>query len=603
MLELLSLPFNTFTSSPPKASMRAITTFASGLLLSALLLLAPAICAAELQPFATLKISGINTLISVAEKYAGMAGVDAPEFPEFINTVKNIKGVDLDGIIGIAAAVDDAGTINMILLLPITDLWRAEVPGMPEIFDQIRPFLVRKGEGRIEINAPMGTYIAVQRLGYLVITPEDVAEQVPTDPRKYFADLEKYTIGVKLDLEKVDFETIESQLFGPMLLMAMMTNPAAAQQLEPMVELYRELYKEVAALSYGIAANPRTADVELSMSIIPRKGSEIAKSFAGHKQQPTIFDGFRGTPATTVFSIGDSATQPQLENNAMVKLSAKQWEAMLEGFLEQIEMEDETGERTELAKAAVESITKIIETEAKRGASDAALSLNTDGTLLFAFDTVSLAEIQKLVTLAQAFVNKNAHAEAKKLLEDGANLAYATVEGFKISSVKIPVVATLEQFVGPAPDDAAPLRDLTLNLYWAVKEGDKQAIAVAVGLDATKTEQTFKAALTQTKTAAPAQKPMGSFSISGLGKFLQQSVYPIAERIANANGDIDPEMFKKVNEIFASAGNDATITFDSEVKSDRMDITYRVSGKVIQAIISAVRSGFEAQSTRYFPKN
>ena len=576
--------------------MKAITTFVSGLLLSALLLLAPSVRAAELQPFFTLKTSSINTLISVAEKFVGMAGVDAPEFPEFINTVKGVRGVDLDGIIGFAAAVDEAGTINVILLLPITDLWRAEVPGMPEIFDQIRPFLVKKGEGRFEINAPVGTYIAVQRLGYLVITPEDVADQVPTDPRKYFADLEKYTLGIKLDLEKVDFETIESQLFGPILLMAMMTNPAAAEQLETVTELYGELYKEIAAFSYGVAVDPKTADVGLSMSITPRKGSEIAKSFAGYKQQPTIFGGFRGTPAATVLSIGDSATQPQPENNAIAKLSTTQWKAMFEGFIEQIEMEDETGERTELAKAAVESITKIIETETKRGASDAALSLNTDGTLLFAFDTVSLAEIQKLVALAQAFVNKNAPAEAKKMLEDGTNLAYATVEGFKISSVKIPIVATLEQFTeDPAPDSVAPLRDLTLNLFWAVKEGNKQAIAVAAGLDAVKTEQAFKAALTQTKTAAPTQKPIGVFSIAGLGKFLQQSVYPIVERAAAAEPDaeIDLEMFKKVNEIFASAGSDATITLDGEVKSDRMDVGYRVSGKMIQAIISAVKLGIE----------
>lgn len=575
--------------------MKAISTFVSGLLLSALLLVLPSVYAAEMQPFFTLKTSSINTLVSVAEKFASMAGAaDAAEFREVINTVKNIRGVNPDGIIGFAAAIGDAGDINMMLLLPITDLWRAEVPGFPDIFDTIRPFLVRKGEGKFEINSPMGTYVAVQNQGYLIITPEGTADQVPADPTKLFADLAKYTLGMKLDLEKVEFETLEASLFGPILLMAMMSNPEAGEQLEKAVEIYRELYKEVALISGGYAVNPQTADIELSGTMVARKGSGVAKSFAGHKEQPTIFGGFRGAPNNTVFSLGYSATEPPLENNAMMELNKQQYEAMFEGFIEQIESEDETGELTELAKGAVESILKIVEAESKRGASDCAVSLNTEGTLLFAFDTVSLAEIQKLAALASDFVNGKIEGEAKTLLEKNMQLGYTTIEGFKVSSIKIPVVATLELFVGPAPDDS--MNDLTLGVFWATQEGNKQAVAVAAGLDFAKAEQAFKAALTQTKTALPVQKPVGVFSISGLGKFLQQSVYPIAVKTAASSGQsAEQELatFKKVSEIFASAGNDATIAVVADVKADRMEIAYRISGKLTQAIISAVRLGYE----------
>ena len=564
--------------------MRAFATFVSGLLLSALFLLAPSVHAAELQPFFTLKTSSINTLVSVAEKFGSMAGAaDTDEFREFVNTVKNIRGVNPDGSIGFAAAVDDGGGINMLLLLPITDLWRAEVPGFPDIFDSIRPFLVRRGEGKFDINSPLGTYVAVQNQGYLVITPEGAADQVPADPTKLFADL-----------EKVEFETLEASIFGPILLMAMMSNPDAGEQLETMVETYRELYKEVAVCSSGIAVNPQTADIEVSTTLVARKGSDFAKTFAGYKKQPTIFSGFRGTPDNTVFSLGDSASQPPLEKNALQELGKQQWETILEGFREQIEMEDETGELSGLAEAATESIIKIIDTESKRGASDSAFSLNTEGTLLFAFDTGSLAEIQKLAALATDFISKKIEGEAKALVENNLKLDYATVEGFKVSNIKIPVIATLELVFGPAPDDT--LSDLTLGVFWATKEGNKQAIAVAAGLDFAKTEQAFRAALTQTRTAVPVQRPEGTFSIAGLGKFLQQAVYPIAEKAVTSSDQSAEQglvIFKKVTEIFSSAGNDATATFGADIHADRTDMTCRVSGKLIQAIISAVRLGIE----------
>jgi len=570
--------------------MKTITTFVSGLLLSAFLLLAPSVRAAELQPFFTLKASSINALVGVAEKIGGMAGfADSAEFREAVNTFKNMRGFDNNSIAGVAIAVSPTGDLSPILLLPINDLWRAEVPGRPDIFDSIRPFLVRRGEGRFDINSPFGTFVAVQKQEFLVITPEGIADQIPADARAFFADLEKYTLGIKLDLEKVEFETLEATLFGPMMLLVMMQNPEAAEQLENMVELYRELYNEFAALSFGIAFNSQTADVEVSGVIVPRKDSDFGKTLVGYKQLPTIFSGFRGTPNNIVFSLGDSVAQTPLENNAMMELNKQQWETILEGFLDQIAMEDETGELTKLAEAAVASILKIIEIESKRGTFDYALSLNTDGTLLSAFDTVSLAEIQKLAAQAAASAVKNVPESAKTLIGNNLNLGYTTVEGFRVSSVKIPVIAALELFAGSTPNDADAFRDLTLGVFWAVKEGDKQAIAVAVGLDFAKTEQAFKTALEQTKTVVPVQRPVGVVSIAGLGKLLDQAVYPIVVKAKDVpEGNI--ATFKKVIDIFTSAGSDATIAVDADTKPDRIDWELRVSGKVIQAIVSAAMS-------------
>lgn len=583
--------------------MKAITAFLSGLLLSAILLLPASIRAAELQPFVTYKVASPNTLISVAEKFASMAGASSnAEFRQFLNTVKNVKGFDLNGIIGVAAAVNDDGDISPLLLLPLTDFEKAEIPNHPQIFDSIRPFVVKKGEGKFDINTPMGTYAAVQQQNYLVIVPEDAADQIPADAKKLFADLEKYTIGIKLDLEKVEFETIEAKIFGPMLMAATLFDPTAGEQIETVVEVYRELYKEYALLTGGAVFNPQTADVEISTAIVVRKNSNMAKMFAGYKVQPTIFSGFRGTPENTVFALGESAAvgQSNFDDKAMMELGRKHWETIFSGMLEQIEMEDETGETSELAKKAVDSLNKIVETESTKGSGDYALSFNTDGTMLFAFDTASLDEIQKLAALIVEHGNKHIPDEAKTLITNNVNLNSATVEGFKVSNIKIPLLRVLEALEGPAPDVAQNVwNNVMPGVFWATKGGNKQAIAVAVGLDFAKTEQAFKSALEKTKTAVPVQKPVGNFFIGGLGKFLQQKIYPIAEKAVGAGPTPeDVALFRQVTDTLAAAGNDAVITLDSDVKADRIDGHVRISGKVIQVVISAGKLAYEAAPTR-----
>ena len=573
---------------PLQNFMKAITTFVSGLLLSAIFLLPTAMRAAELQPFFTYKVSSVNSLIAVAEKASTMAGfADANEFKEVIKTIKEVQGFNLDGIIGFAAAVNDDGDLCPILLLPITDLWKMDVPSQPGILDSIIPFLTKRGAERTDINFPMGTYAALQKQGYLVIVPENVVEQIPADARKLFADLEKYTLGMKLDLEKVKFETLESQLFGPMIFMAMMTNPDVGEQIETIVDVSRELYKEFAVFSFGFVFNPQTADVELSGTMVPRKGSDFAKSLAGYKQQPTIFGGFRGTPGNVILSFGDSATQPPLpeeKQKMFMEPSRKPWETVFEGLLEQVEMDDETDETIELIKKVIDLVQKIIVTEAKRGTSDSALSFNTDGTLLLACDTSSLTDIQKLTSLIVDFAAQRVGPIADTFgidVKASVKQDYVTVESFKVSSFKFPMDKVVPLLPGPTEG----LNDFSPGVFWAIKDvGGKQAIAVAAGLDFAKTESAFKSALEKTKTPAPVQKPTGTFSVQGLGKFLQQTVYPTAAK------DGAPEEFKKVADILATAGNDATITLNADVKPDRIEGGYRISGKAIQAVITAVKA-------------
>jgi len=568
--------------------MKTITTFVSGLLLSAALLLPTSALAAELQPFFTLKLSSVNTLVSVAEKIGTMAGfADNARLRDIVAIAKGIKGVNPNEIAGIAVAVVD-DEINLLVLLPITDLWGAEVPGYPNVFDTIRPFLAKRGNDFV-ISSPFGAYIAVQKQGYLVITPEGIADRVPADPKKLFADLEKYTLGMKLDCEKVEFETLEATVFGPIIMLASMQNPEAGEQIENMVEMYRTFFKEFSVVLGGIAFDPKTADVEYSGTVVPRKGSDWGKMLAGMKQQPTMFGGFRGTPGNTVVSFGQSMTQSDSAAvMSMIEPALKQYETLLNAALEQIEEDDETGETSEFAQNVFDSIRKIIELDTKKALGDGACSLNTEGTFLAAGNTNALEELRKLTAMIAGFIGKKAPEEIKALVEKNLNRNYATVEGFKVSSLKIPVA----DLPVPNREKLIPFKDLTLGIFWAVKDtAGKQAVAVAAGLDFAKTEQTFKAALEKTKTTVPVQQPVGTVSVQGFGKLLQQQIYPLVVK-TNESGE-NLEKFKKVVDILASAGSDATITAHVDMKPDRSGFGYHVSGKAIQAVISAVRAVVE----------
>jgi hypothetical protein len=564
--------------------MRAITTFVSGLLLSTLCLLPVSSRAAEVQPFFALKVSSVNTLVGVAEKIGTMAGVtNDAQFQEIIGTLKDLKGFDFDSIFGIAAAVGSDGSICPILLLPITDLSKAAIPSHPQIFDMLRPYLVKNGENT-EINSPFGTFVVIQKKGYLVIVPEDVATQLPSDPRKLFADLDKYTLGIKLDFDKVDFDTLETNLFGPLAFLATMQDPDAGEQLENVLGVVRELFKEFSALSGGIAINPQTADIELSGTAIPRKGSDSAKVLAGYKEQPTIFGGFRGTPGNVIFSFGDSAKHPPFpKQNALMTPAMGQWETILEGILEQIDMEDTTGDVSRAVKEAIGLLKNIMEAEAKRGVRDFAVSFDTSGTLMCAVDLGSLAEIRQLAEMIMYLGRDNLPSDVISDLVYDLRQDYTTVEGFQVSGTKIPVARLLETVMGSAPD---AVRDVSLGVFWAIKDtGDKHAIALAVGPNFSKTEQTFISALEKTKTPVPVQKPQGTFDIRALGQLLQ----PLGDVL----GDSVPEA-RKVLDILASAGNDATISFSVDVKPDRVEGGYRISGKAIQAVLSLVKLAMDS---------
>jgi hypothetical protein len=272
---------------------------------------------------------------------------------------------------------------------------------------------------------------------------------------------------------------------------------------------------------------------------------------------------------------------------AHAQLQQQQLEMILEGLLEQIEMDDDSGETAEFVRKAFASVQKILLAEAARGASDSALSFNTDGTFLLAFDTVSLAEIQKLVGMILDFAGEKVAPFAVAFDIDFTALVkqnYETVENFKVSNFRVP----MEKVAALVPDEGV-IQGVTPGAFWAVKDArGKQAIAVAAGLDFTKTERTFKSALEKTKTPAPVQKPEGMVSVQGLGKFFQQTVYPIAEQVLPPDENV-----KKMVDILASAGNDATLTFTSDIKGNEADTSFNISGKAIEAVVSAVKLGVE----------
>jgi hypothetical protein len=560
--------------------MNKIKTAVSGLLLSLAMLFSVSVNAEELKPFFTLKLAGPNALIKTAEKIADLAGQGStPQFLEVIAALKGMKAVDTNGAIGLALAADENDEFVPVLLLPITDIMEVTVPNYESFFDTVRAFLSKGENGTYLINTPMGEYVGKQQKNYFAVFPQKAAKQILSDPKnldpqKIFAGLEKYTVALKYDLENIKIETIEKFLTA-MQTAAAMQNPNAAANFDQILPMLKMVKEEFRYYWIGLTFDPATANTDVSVVYFPQKGSKTARSFAASKDAATIFSGFKGARENMVGSL--NWAHKNTLTVAEIEPSIKQIDIVLAGVLEQIQNDsEEESDVSKFAEKAIDLAKKIMRADMTQESVAGAASFDTNGTFLIATTTAATGEWQELIRTAVDFAAKKAsHSDTvADLLQK--NSEKTTVAGFKVTSIKIAAA--------DIPHNEGLPKDLAFGFFFAVKENE--AIAAAFGFDFSKTEQAFKSALEKTKTAVPVQQPIAEFSVQGLGKFLQQRVYPVIQGIAPSK---DLEKFKNVADILTAGNDGSAVTATADLKAERGEFTLRVPGKVIQTLISLVK--------------
>jgi len=125
------------------------------------------------------------------------------------------------------------------------------------------------------------------------------------------------------------------------------------------------------------------------------------------------------------------------------------------------------------------------------------------------------------------------------------------------------------------------LAEISVSIFWAVKEGE--AVAYAIGPDFDKTEAMLKAALATTTTPTPTNREF-MFSLRAFGELLQQAL-PFIERLTQ---DEAPEEVKNAFAGLANVDASARVVSTVEFIDDAYAQTITIDNRVIIGIFESV---------------
>jgi hypothetical protein len=564
-----------------KMQMSNIYRGLSALVASLAILCSAAVRAEEIKPFLTLKITSPARLIRTAEKIGESAGV-GDQFKAALAPYKEMDGINSKGTIGVILRSNKEKMIEPILIVPVTSIEKVNIPNLEGYIDTIRSALQKRGDKYI-YNSPFGNYVLLQKEKYLVVAPEKIENDLPKDPLAYLDDIKKYTLGFKLQLENTSYEAIETILAPVGMLLSMQGGEQAGQAFEQVQEGVKLLFEQYATLTYGGTIDPETLDAEVEYDFVPRKDSDAEKQIAEIKKGKTLFSGFLDNSAKAVFSMNMvvSYTQTDIDN------TLKAIDSAVEGILEQLEENEEDEAKIKVAKEIAESARNVLEASLKKGF-DAGASLDSEGVALGAVAVAETAELSKISKSIYDLFRQRAQSDLEEdeikrfdtFLEKNLKKDVATIEGYKVSSLKIPVkeAATVAEFE-KLPES---LKNVTAGIFWGVKENE--AVAFAAGLDYGLTEKKFKAALAKTKTAVPLKQPIATVAIKPLGELLKKYA-PVVEGSEDA----------KFIDILANADPEAKGTASFGGEGNTLNVKVNVAGKAINTLIEIIKRTAENQ--------
>ncbi|MDR3182461.1 MAG: hypothetical protein LBT89_05990 [Planctomycetaceae bacterium] len=540
----------------------------------------------DLKPFLTIQAAGVDTIISIIERFAGIL-IDEDTVKKNLAPFKNLQGINSKGNISLALRSTENNELELFAFLPITDIEKAGIPGAEPVFDTIRAALTKNGNA-YSYKSPLGNYTVIQKMNYVVAAPEKAIAAVPADPKKLFPEFEKQTFGTKLNFENTSPEALETILAPLGMLMTMAGNENAGEAFEMIHKALKKGFNEYSSLSVVYAVDAKSLDITATISVAAKKGSSTDKKIAAQKNMKTAFNAFAGNPAKTIFSYNAanyiSESEREEAKEAIDTLTDAFSEGFFEGLAGTIDEDDEKAVESfqKTAERITDSVKKILLATIAKDTADFGASLDADGTALLAF---TLGETDALIQLVRDGIKLAQQAAGSKIDFDVKKYVtndYETVAGYKVSKIIVPVKDIIAAGGGKVNDDIpAMVKAMTLGGFWAVKKNE--AVAAAFGFDIDKTEKTFKAALEA--TTAPVKLPPAAMTLSArpIGKFLQQFVVPMIP------ADLpDAEPLRQIAGSLAKADEDAKIEMLVNYAGTSAVSTVKISGKLVEVIVKAI---------------
>jgi hypothetical protein len=534
--------------------------------------------AAELKPFLTLQAASPHALISIAEKAGALFDpTDSAGMKAQLAPFKILPGVDAAGSIRIAlfANEDSALGFDAVIFLPISNWntfnipdpqWGMMLIGLKTMFKQ--------NGGKYTFAGPMGEIVGYQKSGYFVVATEGAADfSAAADPKKIFAEVEKFTLGAHFNLDNLSLETVESILGSLALPLAMSGIDMDNFDPDAILAGLEEIFNQTSLYTLGVVVDPKTLDLTISAQSTPKKDSEAAERCAKVKSVKTKLGAFLLEGPQTVFSwhVADYLTDSAIEqfNSTLELITA----GFMEGLRESAE-DDESVEKLVLAaEVVIEGIQEAMKFYAEERLIDAAFALDSDGTFITAIATSKTDAITALDGKVYGTLLEIFGGDEGKIKRD-----YETVAGYSLSCVPDLLADLPEEFGLPEEVQKIPL-----NVFWGVKKGE--AVVYAVGLDFAKTEKTLKTALGKTATPTP-PKQMAVFALKPLGELLQKQILPLLEKLGANESELAAG--KKTATTLAAADAGAKITIMEEFPGDACLYKTQIDGKFVTTFYQAV---------------
>ena len=557
---------------------------------------APLVQAEEFKPFLTLKTAGPGTIISLTEKIAGLVDpTGSSGIKAMLTPYKNLPGVTANGTIGLALQYNEGSAFGLdaALFLPISNIKTFNIPGQEMYVGMIKAMLKEEGN-KFVISSPVGEFVVYQKTGYLVVAPLSAAEAAAAvDPKKLFADLENFTIGIQINQENISEENIEAMLGSLTGILAMQ-----GMEFDPefVLESISGSLDGISSLTVGVALDEKTLDFSLTTQIVPTKDSDWAEKIIQNKNAKTKLGSFFFDTPKTIFSASyvDYFTDSEIEQiaTAVVLLG----DSLLEGLSESAEEDEDGGvSLVPLAEYGVEWMHEMAAYFAENRLIDAAYSFDSDGTLVMALaaeDTEKILEIDRklcknVYDLLPELLGEEEGKALQEFFDRKTKQDYETVAGFSLSCLP-----NLLSDLPPEMDDVPDaLKDLPISLFWGVKKDE--AVVYAIGLDFAKTERTLKAAME--KNTTPVQpKQTAMVALKPFGEFVVKEIFPRIEEITGAE-ESELRVVKELFAIFARADARAKWVVKREYPNDGYVEKHQLDGRFVTAFLAFfVKIGEEA---------
>lgn len=514
-----------------------------------------------LKPVLCLSVASLNDILKAGDKIAEATGnKDAFEMVKmFANLGEGFDAKQPLGVIVLGTGKEELlQELIPVLTLPISDITKLAIPVLPDMLEAAE----KPKKGVYVIETPYMNIRLVQKDGWVLVVPDGSEDSVPADPRSLLPKMPANSqVHFTWNVQNTSSDLIESVLEQ---LESLSADYGGSQDMSAVFELYRnqlEIFKEdFVSYSFGSGIDPKNGDVQLSIDVVVKPNSQVAKQLDSMKNGKSRFSGFYQKKDAVA---GMITAVKLLERD--IEMIVPYYESVFAQAREQFESQEMEEDALELATSFLDAFESLAIASVENGEIDTAGTLFSDLSMFSAAAVAGGEGISDLFTEIADFVAEKApELDIDKFYKQD----YTKVGGFSLSKIVVPLT---EDVVGEA-EIPAPFAGKTIQFIVGVKD---DAICMGLGLEAD-FEARFKKAITESKTPKPLPKEMMFLSAAELGKMLK----PFAEML--------PDL-AFVSDSLIESGPDANLTVTTEYGKNSAKQSLTMNAKLLATIVKLVR--------------